>query len=209
MTFNLFRRSKVEWFYLLMGLIVVIFLLCGCNDERDQSIANSAATIHEAAAAQEQGVSVANTVPAIKANADAIVKATGKTAVPAATSAVWVENTPKAQEAAGQQAKETGSLGAGGWAGIVGISVAALGLLRFAAPFIPGVGGVWKVGIDALWNLAQHKKAKQADVVQERLAQATQCALPLIQEVRTSLPDTWAKIPDPLRSALEAIQKAG
>ena len=70
---------------LLIGFLVAsifLLLLTGCG-ERDRAQANSAATIWEAADATEKGANPAQTMPAIKANAAAIIKSTGGTYAPA------------------------------------------------------------------------------------------------------------------------------
>lgn len=62
-------------------ILVAILALCGCA--RDRAVANSAATIWEAADATERGADPAQTMPAIKANAAAIIRSTGSTYSPA------------------------------------------------------------------------------------------------------------------------------
>jgi len=59
-----------------MKYLLLILFLTGCNNARDQNIANAAATIYEAADAIEKGVPSENPVQAIKASANYIVEAT-------------------------------------------------------------------------------------------------------------------------------------
>lgn len=64
-----------------LALVLCALSLCGCA--RDRAVANSAATIWEAADATEKGADPAQTMPAIKANAAAIIRSTGSTYAPA------------------------------------------------------------------------------------------------------------------------------
>lgn len=66
-----------------MAVLCLAVLMSGCVSERDQAQANSAATIWEAADATERGADPALTMPAIKANAAAIIRSTGSTYLPA------------------------------------------------------------------------------------------------------------------------------
>lgn len=60
---------------------LAFLILTGCA--KDRAVANSAATIWEAADATEKGANPAQTMPAIKANAAAIIRSTGSTYAPA------------------------------------------------------------------------------------------------------------------------------
>jgi hypothetical protein len=60
---------------------LLLLSLAGCGNSRQQ--AASAATIWEAADALEKGAAVQSVVPAIKANAAALIKSTGHTYEPA------------------------------------------------------------------------------------------------------------------------------
>ena len=66
--------------YLLSVPLFLSLMSCG---GRDQAAADSAATIWEAADATEKGASPAQTMPAIKKNAAAIIKSAGSTYAPA------------------------------------------------------------------------------------------------------------------------------
>ncbi len=66
----------------ILGLVALAFAFAGCSG-RDQAVSDSAATIWEAADATEKGASASDTMPAIKANAAAIIKASGNTYEPA------------------------------------------------------------------------------------------------------------------------------
>jgi len=69
----------------LLSLLLLALIGCVDTTARDQAVANSAATIYEAAVAIERGVPAATTLPAIKANALAIVIAEGYTWPPPAS----------------------------------------------------------------------------------------------------------------------------
>jgi len=76
------RRQNLRTVLAFALLALVVVLLCGCGT-RNRAVANSAATIWEAADALERGASPAGVTPAIKANAAAIIKSTGNTYAPA------------------------------------------------------------------------------------------------------------------------------
>lgn len=196
--------------FVLVALILT--LLVGCVSKRDQAIADSAATIHEAAQAQTDGVALAPTVEAIQSNAKAIETATGAVGVPAATARVWHEDLPKAATAAGNQAKTTAATAAWGfviWSGIFTGALTVLAVAKRVVPLIPGVGPLWGTVVDGLYWVAQHKNAKEADKATMRVASAVSVGLPAIREFRELSPDAWLKLPDAVRTALENIQKTG
>lgn len=67
----------------LLAVLVAMLLFSGCSAERDAAVANSAASIYEAAKAIEDGVDPRLVTPSIKAQATAIVLAVGHTYAPA------------------------------------------------------------------------------------------------------------------------------
>lgn len=73
------NRASVLAFALLAALV----LLCGCGESRERAVANSAATIWEAAQAIRMGAPVEAPARAIQRNAAAIIKANGATYAPA------------------------------------------------------------------------------------------------------------------------------
>jgi hypothetical protein len=64
-------------------LILLALSACACSSGRNEATANSAATVWEAADAIDKGVDPARVTPAIKANAAAIIHASGSTYQPA------------------------------------------------------------------------------------------------------------------------------
>ncbi len=137
-----------------------------------------------------------------------VTAVTAAEAHPAATAADWLADPANAAAKDDALAKHTAGMGAAGWAGLIAAGMTVLAGLRFAAPFIPGLGPVWKVGVDFLWNIAQHKDAKQADAVQTKIADYATFAKPAIKTLREIYPETWAKLPNEIRMPLEALENA-
>lgn len=78
------RFSLTEWAILLCIVIAIAFLLSGCTSKRDQAIADSQATIWEAAEAIRLGAPIDGPTHAIQANASATAAAVGATYPPKA-----------------------------------------------------------------------------------------------------------------------------
>lgn len=70
-------------FVLLAVIVAASLFTTGCSGRRDQAIADSAASIYEAATAVEQGVDPAKVMPTIRLQAWAIIRATERTYPPA------------------------------------------------------------------------------------------------------------------------------
>lgn len=75
------------WKWIIVGLTVWLCLvLCGCTTDRERATADAAATIWEGADAIQKGVPGALVAPALKANAEAIIRAQGLSYPPAQVS---------------------------------------------------------------------------------------------------------------------------
>lgn len=133
----------------------------------------------------------------------------GVEAHPASTAAQWLADPKAAADAANTAAKHTAGMGAAAWAGIIGAGMTVLAGLRLVAPLVPGLGPVWAATINGIWNIAQHKDAKLADAAQARVAGAATATADVSRQLRNLSPDTWSKLPEDLRNALEALQRAG
>lgn len=79
---------------LLASLVVALLFFTGCDSRRDQAVADSAASIYEAAAAIDLGVDPAMPAQAIRLQAWAIIQATGHTYAPAAREFAHKEGKP-------------------------------------------------------------------------------------------------------------------
>ncbi len=210
--FETFTPAEKTIVALILGVILTV-VMCGCEPtKRDKEVANSAATIHEAVQAVKEGVAPAQPLEAIDANAKAIEKSTGAVGVPAATAVKWHEDPPKAAEDAGAQAKKTADTAGWGiavWSGILTAGLGVLAVAKRVVPLIPGVGPLWASAVDGLYALAQHKEAKELDNANVRVACAVSVGLPAIREFRELFPESWLKLPENVRVALENIQKTG
>ncbi len=131
----------------------------------------------------------------------------GAEAHPAVTAAGWAADPAAAAAKANELAKHTAGMGAASWTGLIALGMTALAGIRMLAPLIPGVGPVWKLAIDGLWNIAQHKDAKQADKAQANVAEAAALSCSLIRLTRQSSPEAWARVPETVRLSLEALEK--
>jgi hypothetical protein len=179
--------------------IVLVFILCGCQDRdnRDQAAADAdAGIVASIGLLQNLGNHAAQ--PAI----DILVGAR-KYLAPAADvpHSEWpaplmapfqiVENPAKYAESA---PPEPQPWGAGVWAGLTTAGTVALFLSKRLLPLVPGIGGPIQSLIgtiaDVAWNLTAHADQKAADKAKDDVASAAQAAQPILETLRAIPPES-------------------
>ena len=184
-------------------ILVAMLVLSGCAKDRAQIGSDARAGIEGAKMALDVGQ--VETAKAILAAVDQRLPATAEV-----NSAKWPapKMTPEQvladPEAYGKSAPPEPSM-VGLWAAVGGALLATLGFLRVAAPFVPGLGPLWKTGIDLVYAVAQHSKAKQVDDAAERAREVLDAARAPLALVRTAMPSLYENLPPTARQALDAV----
>ena len=94
-----------------------------------------------------------------------------------------------------------------GWllAGVTGAAITAVAITRTIAPAIPGLGPLWRVGIDSLWALLASRDAKKADEAAQTAARLIADLAPALRAFRDLAPDTWQRTPSEFRDIAAII----
>jgi hypothetical protein len=191
----------MKWFtnnrrFAILAALVAIWLIAlamaGCSDDRAKHAADARSGLHAAAElAPETG--------AILAGVDARLPA-----VAGVNSADWpapewtkdrVRNDPQGY---GKSAPPEPARW--GWvAALGGAGVAAIGLLRLAAPLIPGGGPILKMAADFAWTFLTTKDQKKADAAAATTLKAAVNLSAILASVRDLPPGT---LPDHVQQLL-------
>lgn len=188
-------------------VVLACVLLMGCAADRAQIGADARAGIEGAQLALDVGQ--VETAKAILEAVDARLPATAEV-----SSAEWPAPKMTADqvfadpEAYGKSAPPEPSQ-VGFWACVGGGILATLGFLRVAAPFVPGLGPLWKSSIDVAYAIAQHSRAKQVDAAAERAKAVVDQVAPTLALLRSAAPAVWTSLPDSAQQAMSALIDSG
>jgi hypothetical protein len=168
----------------LTVLLLLLFLTMGCaRDDRAQAAANARAGLMALAAAYQAGVGTAEALAIIRGIDKYLPAASG------VNSAEWpapqhtveqIQKNPTAYGDAAPPEPEMFSLATK----LTGLAIFLLGVIRVAAPIIPGAGPLVQGAANAVWSLMATRKQKQADAAAQTVSQAAQVAKPLLDELR-------------------------
>lgn len=185
------------------SIVVFCVLLAGCGQERAQAGADARSGL---TAAKQ---SIADGKPAI---AGTILEGVDKR-LPAATgvnSADWpapklappaIIADPKAYSDSAPPEPDRILF----WSGITAGALGLLAIARQLAPAIPGIGPLWAGAVNVAYAIAQHSAEKQLDAADQHAKLTIDSARPLLDLLRTRMPDQFGQLPESVQTALNAL----
>jgi hypothetical protein len=190
----------------LTVLLLLLFLTMGCaRDDRAQAAANARVGLMALAAAYQAGIGTAEALAIIKGIDKYLPAAAG------VNSAEWpapqhtveqIQKKPTAYGDAAPPEPEMFSLATK----LTGLAIFLLGVIRVAAPIIPGAGPLVQGVANLAWSLMASRQQKRADQVAETIGQAAQTAKPVLDALRAlPLKDMPPSIADAIRSPIVSM----
>jgi hypothetical protein len=193
--------------YLFIILIVIFIMsLTGCGSgERAQAVSDARAGLNALRAAFVAGEATADILAILNGVDKYLPAASG------VNSSEWpaprltpeqIQANPIAYGEAAPPEPEKWTL----VAALSGAAVLLLGVLRVAAPVIPGAGPIVQGAANLAWSLMATHKQKQADQIAQTITQAAQTAKPFLDELRALPLD---QLPPSLRELAQSPSVSG